>query len=172
MEPRQITTGGEFPSRDQLTGMGELAFLFMRAPNYAKASGAAIRAAIEPAVDTGHFALMRNEGVPRALITWAFLDAEAEARFLSGAVLTAHDWISGDRLWLMDVIAPYGQGSARRMIRFFESGLKAEITQYRFIRASRRPGEVRVYTAKRLPTGRFGSQVQYQHNGAVRGNLD
>lgn len=84
MHRRVIETGGEFPNREQLTGLGELAFLFLRAPNYARIAVADLRIVIEPPVDTGHFALMRQNGVPRALLTWAYMSDEVEARHLTG----------------------------------------------------------------------------------------
>lgn len=161
MELERVTTGGEFPSPAQLAGLGELAFLFMRAPNYAVRAVEAMRHAIEPAIDTGHFAIMRHNGVPRAAVTWAFFDAATETRLLAGERLASADWMSGDRVWLMDLIAPYGQGSARAMVRHFEAALSADTTRYRFTRASRKPGMARLVTATRLPTGRFGSQVTH-----------
>lgn len=157
--PRQVTTGGEFPSTDQLTGIGELCFLFFRAPNARTTAVSGLRHSIEPAIDTGHFAVMRQDGVPRAAMTWAFLNAESEARFLNQGILSSQDWISGDRLWLMDMIAPYGQGSAARMLAFWHDSLKPEVREYRFIRPGRRMGETRRYLARRLPNGKFGWQM-------------
>ena len=160
MEPRIIQINTEYPHREQLTGLGELCFLFMRARNFQTRSVDTLRAALEPAVDTGHFALMRQDGVPRAAVTWAFFDEETEERMLAGERMSSHDWISGDRLWLMEIVAPYGQGSGRRMVRYFEEQLKPSVTEYRASRASRHAGTARVYLCRRLPSGRFGSVVR------------
>ncbi|MEM6913687.1 MAG: toxin-activating lysine-acyltransferase [Pseudomonadota bacterium] len=159
MEKRIIETGGEFPSKDQLAGLGDLAFVFVRAPSYQGVTVSALRAALEPAIDTGHFAVLRQDHIPRAFISWAYLDEEAEARFLNGARLTTQDWISGDSLWLMDVVAPYGQGSAARMIKAFHAAIPETIDQYNTVRRAREPGKARRYVMTRLANGRWGSRM-------------
>lgn len=155
MEPRIIDTGGEFPSRQQLTGLGELCFLFLRAPTVARMPVVLLRRSLEPAIDTGQFAVMRQNGVPRACVTWACLSEDAEERLLRGQRLSTEDWMSGDRMWLMDLVAPYGQGSARRMLRFFEESLTPAVQEVRFQRPGRHAGEIRTYLSRRGPTGRF-----------------
>lgn len=46
---------------------------------------------------------------PFAFATWALLDEEAEKRILSGQVrLRPTDWRSGNKLWLIDIVAPFG----------------------------------------------------------------
>lgn len=49
---------------------------------------------------------------PLALLTWARLSAEAAARYrLPPHRLAPADWRSGEEIWLVDVIAPYGGGA-------------------------------------------------------------
>jgi cytolysin-activating lysine-acyltransferase len=46
---------------------------------------------------------------PFAFVSWALLNEEAEKRLISGQPrLRPGDWRSGDRLWLIDVVAPFG----------------------------------------------------------------
>ncbi|EBA02037.1 hypothetical protein RB2150_10604 [Rhodobacterales bacterium HTCC2150] len=156
---KEITSGGEFPIKEQLLAMGELSFLFLRHPNSDAMSVTSLRASLEHAVDTGHFAILRQDDVPRAALTYAFLTKEAEADFLQGGLPSSKDWIAGDRLWLMDVIAPYRQGSAKKMIDFWHNSLTPDVTEYRFVRRGRHQDKARLYHAKRLPTGRFGSTM-------------
>ncbi len=157
--PKEVTTGGEFPSQEQLKGMGDLCFLFLRSPNAKSLSVDGLRRTLEPAVDNGYMAIMRQDGVPRAAITWAFLSEETEARFLALEPLASKDWNTGNRLWLMDVIAPYGQGSAAKMIRYWHDSLQPDAREYRFVRPGKMPGAARTYVARRLNSGRFGSQM-------------
>ncbi len=42
------------------------------------------------------------------LATWAWLDEEAEAEYLATGQVAPGKWQSGDRLWFVDVIAPFG----------------------------------------------------------------
>ncbi len=46
---------------------------------------------------------------PIGVALWAFVNEEIEKRLMAGnARLAPADWKSGDRLWLVDIIAPYG----------------------------------------------------------------
>ncbi|MEM6693479.1 MAG: toxin-activating lysine-acyltransferase [Pseudomonadota bacterium] len=156
---QETSAGGEYPSQDQLKALGDLCFVMMRAPDLAQQSLQALRAMIEPAVDTGHFAILRRDDVPRAAITFAYLDEDAEERLLAGAFLSTQDWISGSRLWLMDVVAPYGQGTAARMIRFWHQSLGPEVSEYHCIRRAKSQGQARRYMVRRMANGKFGSRM-------------
>ena len=49
------------------------------------------------------------EGVPTAMVTWAWLSSEVEQEVHQmGRALTEDEWRSGDRLFFNDWIAPYG----------------------------------------------------------------
>lgn len=73
-----------------------------------------------PAIARQQFLLLLEAGRPVAYLTWAHFDADAETRFLSQhpVHMPAADWQSGDRLWLLDFVAPFGH-SARlgRLLR-------------------------------------------------------
>ena len=46
---------------------------------------------------------------PFAFASWAFLNEEAEQRLFTGQRrLGPGDWKAGDRLWLVDLVAPFG----------------------------------------------------------------
>lgn len=46
---------------------------------------------------------------PISFVSWAFLDEAAEKRlFDNGGKLRPEDWNSGDRLWIIDIVAPFG----------------------------------------------------------------
>lgn len=47
-------------------------------------------------------------GLPTAYASWAFLSEEAESNYRSAHKLRPGDWRTGDRLWLVDCIAPFG----------------------------------------------------------------
>ncbi len=99
--------GPEFPSAEKLRVYGDVMFLCLRSEHHAQMSVANLRAAMEPAIETGQFRIFRFDGIPRGMFTWAFLDPEAETRLVSGQALLPGDWNSGGRLWLIDLIAPY-----------------------------------------------------------------
>jgi len=46
---------------------------------------------------------------PIGYVSWAFLSPEVEKRLVqSGGRLSAGDWNSGDNLWMVDIVAPFG----------------------------------------------------------------
>lgn len=47
------------------------------------------------------------EQMPLGVAIWAKLSAEAEARLERGEKLSAEDWRSGDRIWLVELITPF-----------------------------------------------------------------
>lgn len=46
--------------------------------------------------------------LPIAYVSWAYLSAEAEEKFIATQKIAPSDWKSGDNLWLVDVLAPFG----------------------------------------------------------------
>jgi cytolysin-activating lysine-acyltransferase len=47
------------------------------------------------------------EQMPLGVAIWAKVSAEAEAKLEKGERLTFADWTSGDRVWLVELIAPF-----------------------------------------------------------------
>jgi len=47
------------------------------------------------------------EQLPLGVAIWAKLSVEAEAKLERGERLTEKDWVSGDRVWLVELISPY-----------------------------------------------------------------
>ncbi len=53
--------------------------------------------------------LFMKKSYPFAFVSWAFLNEEAENRLvLNGGKLRPQDWKSGENLWLVDIVAPFG----------------------------------------------------------------
>ena len=107
----------ETPTQEKLRVYGDAMFLCLRSQHHAKMRVENLRAAIEPPLETGQFRIFRVDGVPRGMFTWAFLNPDAEHRLVSGKTLSFEDWTSGDRMWLIDIIAPY-KGMTSAMSRW------------------------------------------------------
>lgn len=83
-----------------------------------------------PAIAHRQFLLLKQNDLPVAYCSWAFLDASAEKRYLADAhSLTLADWISGERMWLVDWVAPFGHSFAlyRQMRARFPDGIARAI---------------------------------------------
>lgn len=54
--------------------------------------------------------LYTKEEIPFAFFTWARVSDTVDERLRSGVLRIAiHEWQSGDHLWLIDAVAPFGQ---------------------------------------------------------------
>lgn len=88
---------------------GQVVWLTMRSPLHQNWLLADIERFIVPPLLFGQFKLYCDKERPRAFVSWAFFNAEAEARYLAeDSRLELDDWRSGDRLWMIDFIAPFG----------------------------------------------------------------
>jgi cytolysin-activating lysine-acyltransferase len=68
------------------------------------------------------FRLFYDQSKPIGVVLWARVSAEVEAMLAAGTTkLRPQDWRSGDRLWVVEVIAPFG--GAEEMVR----DLKAKV---------------------------------------------
>jgi cytolysin-activating lysine-acyltransferase len=57
------------------------------------------------------FRLFYDQTKPVGVVFWASLSEEVEARLATGSArMRPRDWKSGDRLWVLEVIAPFGKG--------------------------------------------------------------
>jgi cytolysin-activating lysine-acyltransferase len=88
------------------------------------------------------FRLFYDQSKPIGVAFWATVDAEVEARLAAGTTrMRPQDWKSGDRLWVVEVIAPFGGAEAmvgdlkakvfpQREVKFLAVGAKGrEVTQ-------------------------------------------
>ena len=54
--------------------------------------------------------LYTREGLPYAFITWALVNDKIDARLRTAqAKIAPHEWKSGEHIWLIDVVTPFGQ---------------------------------------------------------------
>ncbi|MFN3145077.1 MAG: toxin-activating lysine-acyltransferase [Paracoccaceae bacterium] len=97
----------EAPTAERLRAYGDMLFLAFRSDRHTQMPVSVLRTYLEPALVRGQFRIFRFDGIPRAMYTWAWLTPEAERRLVTGEPLSPEDWSGGERLWLVDLIAPY-----------------------------------------------------------------
>lgn len=62
-----------------------------------------------PPLVSGQCKLFMKNEYPTSFVSWAFLNEAAEKRlFENGGKLRPEDWNCGDRLWVIDIVAPFG----------------------------------------------------------------
>lgn len=67
---------------------------------------------IYPPIQLRQFKLYMNEERPVGYVSWALLSDDAEQRFMASRRLAPGDWRTGDRVWVIDLVAPFGGAEA------------------------------------------------------------
>ena len=71
-----------------------------------------------PAIRTGQFILAAESGKPVFYLSWATFSEEAEERYILHPphMMRNEDWQSGDRIWFLDWVAPFGRTREMRSL--------------------------------------------------------
>jgi len=108
---REIATKQAKALLAKLPLLGPVVWLYMHAPSHKHLFVTDIEWMVVPPMTLNQYKLYMKEEAPLAYASWAFVDEEIEKRLLSGRVrLAPKEWRSGDRLWLIDLVAPFGGG--------------------------------------------------------------
>lgn len=99
--------GGEFSEAEVL---GSAVWLWMHSAQHHDAPLYLLSTLLLPAIKNRQFVLASENAKPVFYLAWASLSEEAERQYLTRPpqCLAATDWTSGDRLWVLDLIAPFG----------------------------------------------------------------
>ncbi len=101
------------PSLDKVQAMGHALWLMMQSPLHRHLFIADLEWMLVPPVALGQFRLWRQENRPIGFVTWALVAPEVEERLRRGDIrLKPAEWKSGDAVWLMDTILPFGGAEA------------------------------------------------------------
>lgn len=123
----------EQPSADKLRVYGDMLFLAFRSQRHSSMSIGTLRTYFQPPVELGQFRIFRFDDIPRGMYTWAMLTPDSERKLLRGDPLTPEEWRSGDRMWIMDIIAPY-RGLTRSISRWIMKPGNLTDTEFMFRR--------------------------------------
>ena len=94
---------------DKVSLLGHAAWLLTQTPTHKHLFITDLEWLVIPPVSLDQFRLWRQGNLPVAFATWAYLSEDAEQRLMQGVRrLSPMDWKSGETLWLMDMIAPFG----------------------------------------------------------------
>lgn len=95
---------------DPMAALGMATWLWTQSPLHADWPSRLLAASLWPAIVHRQFMLGRDpDRQPVVFVSWATLDEERERQYLrSPSSLAQGDWVSGDRIWFIDWIAPWG----------------------------------------------------------------
>ena len=98
--------------------LGEMVWLLTQSPLHRALAIGDIEWLIMPALLHRQFYVFRDAERPVGLALWAKCNAAAEAKLERGMLepenrLAPDEWVAGDRIWLVDLIAPFADASNR-----------------------------------------------------------
>lgn len=95
---------------NEAQALGSAVWLWMHSAEHRDMPLHALSALLLPAVKRRQFILASEGGKPVFFLTWAMLSLEAERRYLANPPFTMpeSDWASGERMWILDWVAPFG----------------------------------------------------------------
>ena len=97
---------------DKLPLLGPISWLMLQqsATRYAFISDLEWR--VLPALVMDQAKLILKDNLPLAFVSWARLSEQAAARYRQPPYhLSPADWRSGDQIWLIDILAPFGNAA-------------------------------------------------------------
>lgn len=150
-----------------LADLGAIFYLAALTPFYSGRALAGLLYGFEPPVRLGQYKVLRAGAYPRAVATWAGLSADAEWRFaVDHQPLCPEDWNSGASIWLVDLIAPFGQiDEIARLL-----AMNTEVAQVRTMWHNRDASRYRIIEWRRA-TGQGRITVRSYGVGQFRARL-
>lgn len=154
IEPRYsvIAPTRQYPAASQAESFGSAVWLLSHSRVHRQQPLWALGRTVLPAIELGQYALVLERGTeastqrPVGYLSWAMLNPEAEARYVQNPIngLAAADWNSGERLWYVDYVVPFGK--VPRIHRIFKS-LQSEVSgRYMYHRSHERGVQVRRFS--------------------------
>lgn len=96
-------------SKTLSTVLGEIIWLMTRSANHRYFFISDLEWMVLQPVSLGQFRIFHGEEFPVGVLFWAYVNGAVEDRLQQGITrLSPGDWKSGDRLWLVDAITPFG----------------------------------------------------------------
>ncbi|MDY1038623.1 toxin-activating lysine-acyltransferase [Lelliottia sp. CFBP8978] len=110
-----LILGGE---ENEAEVLGATVWLWMHSPMHRDAPLHALPTLLLPIIKRQQYVLAVENGRPIFFLSWAWLNEEAEARYLTrpSIEMKEEDWDSGDRIWFCDWITPFGHTAAMKTL--------------------------------------------------------
>lgn len=123
--------------------LGEMVWLYAASELHRRWPIAAINHWLMPAIAHRQYRIYRRNRRPVGLVTWAQMSAEVETAYVRNTrSLQPQDWTSGDRNWVIDFIAPFGD--ARRIANDLRRNVFADEVG-RFLRQRKGDDTLRIF---------------------------
>ena len=151
-----IAPAFNLPAQSDAESFGAIVWLWMHSSRHSSHPIYALEQTLLPAVHLGQYILVMkldaHSGArkPIGYLGWANLSAEAEARYLQNPIsgLTRDDWSSGDRMWFIDFVAPFGE--AAKVHSLWKPLIAKSSGRFMYHRSNERGIQVRQFTGAQV----------------------
>lgn len=111
---------------NEAQALGAAVWLWMHSATHRDAPLHTLNALLLPAIANRQFIIGYEQGRPVFYAAWCWFSPEAEQRYLQSPAISlpAQDWNSGERLWFLDWVAPFGHSA--RLARLLQRHLFAD----------------------------------------------
>jgi|GEM_PF-3288627 len=97
------------PSMDAAAILGHVAWLMAQTTSHRFMFATDLERLVLPPIMVQQFKLYRKERVPLGFVSWAFMSDESEEFYTNHPNrLRPADFTSGENLWIIDLVAPFG----------------------------------------------------------------
>lgn len=110
--------------------------LYKLFPRYSNHTYEDVHTHIAPSVELNQYKIHYKNGVPYAFTNWAFLNEDAEQRFMTTAMLQPEDYNSGDRPWHVDTVCTGDIKSVMRWTKQYFTNLLGYNKPVKWLRVS------------------------------------
>ena len=135
----------------QFDALGKLSWIWMHSPMHRDWVTSAAARFLLPPVAMQQFELLECDGLPVAYCSWAWLNEEAEIRYLlKPSALELADWNSGDRLWFIDWVAPFDGADSRKLKRLLALRFPNEVARTIHVKPGQDTAHIREFKGSAL----------------------
>jgi hemolysin-activating ACP:hemolysin acyltransferase len=111
-------------SRSNSEVLGEILWLYANSPLHQRLKLFEVEQYVMPAIKHQRYRIYKRNGTPVGYVGIARLAKEVEDAWLYNKyVLQPDDWVSGDRLWILQFVVPFGDTLAVRKKLWYEPEL-------------------------------------------------
>jgi cytolysin-activating lysine-acyltransferase len=95
---------------NRVTAIGHAIWLMSRSPLHRHLMVTDIEWLLMPPIMLNQFHMWQDQGRPHGFASWAYFGEEQEERIANKGIrrLMPTDWKTGEALWLIDFVAPFG----------------------------------------------------------------
>ena len=164
--PAPAATGG---STTAFAALGKIAWLWMNSPLHERWTVDLQRHFILPPVVLGQYELIERDGMPVAYASWARVSHEAEVAYIGNAShLPLEHWNSGDRLWFVDWVAPFGRRDSMTLRSLLAQRFRDQVARAIRVKTDRQTARVMEFVGPdRREDGSGSRELGQLHDQAI-----